>query len=142
MLPISELRGAIPLGINLGFTPESSTIISIVSNAIIVPILLLIIRPLFTRLKYIRNFKNLIERYESRAANKIKNYRKYRLMGLFLLVAVPLPTTGVYTGCVAAVIMNIQYKNALAAIVGGVVVAGIIMYLLSLGFLGGMALMG
>jgi len=137
VMPISELRGAIPLGISLGLSPEISMFYSILGNSIIVPVLLLIIRPLFTEVKRIRMFRNAISRFESRAANKIKHYRKYRLIGLYLLVAIPLPTTGVYTGCVAAVIMNIRFRNALGAIVAGVVSAGLIVYLVSIGFIMG-----
>lgn len=129
--PISELRGAIPLGISLGMSPEEATIISIFGNAIIVPILLLIVKPLFDKFRTIKAFASLVEKFESRAANKIKGYRKFRLLGLYILVAVPLPTTGVYTGCVAATVMNIKFKNALLAIVAGVFTSGFIVYNLS-----------
>lgn len=129
--PISELRGSIPLGISLGMSPEQATLISIFGNAIIVPILLLITRPLFDKIRTIKAFTNLIHRYEERAANKVKNYRKYRLLGLYILVAIPLPTTGVYTGCVAATVMNIKFKNALFAIVMGVLTSGTIVYYIS-----------
>lgn len=135
MAPISELRGAIPLGVSLGLSPLNATIISILGNGLIVPILLLILNPLFYYFKSMRLFKTAIEKIESRAAGKIKNYRKYRLFGLFILVAIPFPTTGVYTGCVAANIMKIKYKNALWAILSGVVVAGIIVFLLTTGML-------
>lgn len=129
--PISELRGAIPLGISLGMTPEEATIISVFGNAIIVPVLLLIVKPLFDKFRTVRLFTSFVEKFESRAANKIKNYRKYRLFGLYILVAIPLPTTGVYTGCVAATVMNIKFKNALIAIVAGVFTSGFIVYNLS-----------
>lgn len=129
--PISELRGAIPLGISLGMTPEQATLISVFGNAIIVPILLLITKPLFDKVRTIKAFTNLIHRYEERAANKVKNYRKYRLLGLYILVAIPLPTTGVYTGCVAATVMDIKFKNALFAIVMGVFTSGTIVYYIS-----------
>ena len=129
--PISELRGAIPLGISLGMSPEEATIISIFGNAIIVPVLLLIVKPLFDKFRTIRFFTSFVEKFESRAANKVKNYRKFRLLGLYILVAIPLPTTGVYTGCVAATVMNIKFKNALIAIVAGVFTSGFIVYNLS-----------
>ncbi|MGB3368818.1 MAG: small multi-drug export protein [Acidaminobacteraceae bacterium] len=129
--PISELRGAIPLGISLGMTPEEAAIISIFGNAIIVPILLLIIKPLFDKFRAIKLFTSFVEKFESRAAKKVKSYRKFRLLGLYILVAVPLPTTGVYTGCVAATVMNIKFKNALIAIVAGVFTSGFIVYSLS-----------
>lgn len=135
MTPISELRGAIPLGVSLGLSPLNSTIISIIGNGAIVPVLLVILDPILNYFKGLRIFKSTVEKIESRAAKKIKNYRKYRLLGLFILVAIPFPTTGVYTGCVAANIMKINFKNALFAIISGVVVAGIIVFLLTSGVL-------
>jgi len=131
MVPISELRGAIPLGISLGITPLNSLLIALVGNLAIVPVLLLIVRPLFTYFKSLRALRNWVNAYEERAAKKMKHYRRYRLIGLFLLVAVPIPTTGVYTGVVAANVLKIDFRNAWLAISAGVVVAGVLVYLLS-----------
>lgn len=132
MMPISELRGAIPLGINLGMEPMNSFILSVIGNLIIVPILLLIVRPIFTYFKTLKRVRDWINKYEERAAGKVKNYRKFRLLGLFLLVAVPVPTTGVYTGVVAANVLQIRFKNAWLAISLGVISAGVIVYMISL----------
>lgn len=132
MMPISELRGAIPLGINLGMEPMNSFILSVIGNLIIVPILLLIVRPIFTYFKTLKRFREWINKYEERAAIKVKSYRKFRLLGLFLLVAIPIPTTGVYTGVVAANVLQIKFKNAWSAISLGVIVAGVIVYMISL----------
>lgn len=136
MLPISELRGAIPLGISLGLSPEMSALLGIAGNMAIVPILLFLINPLFHNLRKIDSLCKLINRYEAKASHRIKQYRKYRLWGLFLLVAIPIPTTGVYTGCVAATVLNIRYKAALGAISAGVLVAGVLVYLISSGIVG------
>lgn len=133
MLPIIELRGAIPLGIGLGMTPIKATIISIFGNSLIVPILLVIINPLFTYFKKLDKLRGFVTKYEERATKKMENYRKYRMVGLFLLVAIPLPMTGVYTGCVAAIITKVTFKHSCMAIIAGVISAGIIVYLLSNG---------
>lgn len=132
MMPISELRGAIPLGISLGMSPVDSTLISVLGNLLIIPFLMLILKPMFTYFKTIVRFRDWINKFEERAAHKMKNYRKFRLIGLFLLVAIPIPTTGVYTGVVAANVLKIRFKNAWFAISIGVVTAGIIVYLLSI----------
>ncbi len=132
MMPIAELRVAIPLGISLGMSPVSSALISVFGNLLIIPILMLILKPMFTYFKTIVKFRDWINKFEERAANKMKNYRKFRLIGLFLLVAIPIPTTGVYTGVVAANVLKIRFKNAWFAIPIGVVTAGIIVYLLSI----------
>ncbi len=133
--PVIELRGAIPFGVTLEFTVFKSLILSLIGNMAIVPILLLIIEPLFKHFKRVKQLREWVERYESRAAHKISHYRGYRLIGLFLLVALPIPTTGAYTGCVAARVMKISFKNALLSIWAGVIVAGIIVYMVSAGTL-------
>ncbi len=132
MTPISELRGAIPLGISLGMSPINSALIALIGNLLIVPVLLLVLRPVFDYFKTIKQFRSWINRYEERAASKMKHYRKFRLIGLFLLVAIPIPTTGVYTGVVAANVLNINFRNAWLAISAGVITAGVIVYLISL----------
>ena len=132
MLPISELRGAIPLGINLGIEPINSFLLSVMGNLIIVPILLFVLHPIFTYFKTLRRFRDWINSYEERAAKKVKSYRKFRLLGLFLLVALPIPTTGVYTGVVAANVLKIKFKNAWIIISLGVVTAGVIVYMISM----------
>lgn len=136
MLPIAELRGAIPLGISLGLSPELSALLGIAGNMAIVPILLFLINPLFHNFRKIDSLCKLINRYEAKAADRIKQYRKYRLWGLFLLVAIPIPTTGVYTGCVAATVLDIRFKAALGAISAGVLMAGLLVYLISSGVVG------
>lgn len=131
MMPIVELRGAIPLGVGLGMTPINAALIAIIGNSLIVPILLLIITPLFAWFKMLKPFRGFFTRYEERAAKKIGRYKQYQLMGLFLLVAIPLPMTGAYTGCVAAVITKIKFRRAAPAIIAGVITAGCIVFLLT-----------
>lgn len=131
MMPVVELRGAIPLGVSLGFSTLHSTILAIIGNSVIVPVLLFIIEPLFAHMKRLEQFRGFVERLEVRAASKVQNYRKYRLLGLFILVAIPVPTTGVYTGCIAAVILRIRPRNASMAIIAGVVAAGAIVFMVT-----------
>lgn len=131
MMPIVELRGAIPLGVGLGMSPMKAAVIAILGNSLIVPILLLIVTPLFEHFKKLKAFRGFFTRYEERAAKKIDHYREYRLIGLFLLVAIPLPMTGAYTGCVAAVITKISFKRAAPVIIAGVITAGCIVYVLT-----------
>ncbi len=131
MMPVVELRGAIPLGVSLGMTPFNAAVIAVIGNSFIVPILLLIITPLFNHFKKLSALRGFVNRYEERAAKKIHKYRQYRLLGLFLLVAIPLPMTGAYTGCVAAVLTKVSFKKASMAIIAGVITAGFIVYILS-----------
>lgn len=131
MMPVVELRGAIPLGVSLGFSTLHSTVLAVIGNAVIVPILLVIIEPLFSHLKKLEQLRGFVERLEARAAGKVQHYRKYRLLGLFILVALPVPTTGVYTGCIAAVILRVRPRNAAAAIIAGVVAAGVLVFMVT-----------
>lgn len=129
--PISELRGAIPLGISMGFSPLHSTLLSIIGNCIPVPFLLLLLRPIFSALEDVKIIGNIIRWVKNRTLKKSKNIIKYSVLGLFILVAIPIPSTGAYTGCVAATLFNIRFKYAFSAIILGVITAGIIVLFLS-----------
>ncbi len=133
--PVSELRGAIPYGVSQGLPLIEVALLAILGNMLVVPILLLIIEPLFTYLKTIKRLRSWVEKYENRAVRKVANYRKYRFWGLVLLVGIPLPTTGVYTGVVAARMLNMRFKTALMANWLGVLMSGTIVTLFTAGIL-------
>ena len=131
-MPISELRGAIPLGISLGLSPIHSTIISILGNMAIVPILLKILMPIMNYFEKTILFSKTIGWIKRRTLKKTRTtIKKYSLLGLFILVAIPIPTTGAWTGCVAASLLKLDYKNSLFAILAGVFVAGLIVSAIS-----------
>ncbi|NMB07084.1 MAG: small multi-drug export protein [Tissierellia bacterium] len=131
-MPLSELRGAIPLGISLGFSPLHSTILSLIGNMMIVPILLKILNPIMNYFEKTFIFSKTIGWIKRRTLRKTKDtIIKYRLLGLFILVAIPIPTTGAWTGCIAASLLKIDYKNALFVILAGVLVSGLIVFTLS-----------
>lgn len=133
--PIAELRGAIPLGVTLGFTAFESLLLSLIGNLIIIPPVLRLIEPLFTHFKKLDSLRGWISRIEERTAGKMKHYREYRLLGLFILVAIPFPGTGAYTGCLAARMLKIGFVNAWLVISGGVLTAGVVVYALTAGIL-------
>jgi uncharacterized membrane protein len=130
-VPVFELRGAIPLGISLGFSPLHSTVLSIIGNIIPVPFLLILLKPVFNYFEKTKAFGGIINWIKRRTIKRSEKVRKYKVLGLFLLVAIPLPTTGAWTGCLAANLFNIDFKHAFPAIVLGVITAGIIMLTLS-----------
>ncbi len=133
MMPIVELRGGIPLGVSLGLPVWAAFIASMIGNlAVVMPLML------FTRrvLEWIRSFPKLrifCDRIEKRAHIKGRIVRKYAIPGLFLLVAIPLPGTGAWTGALVATILDLRVKRAFPAIMLGVFVAGIIIALLTYG---------
>ncbi|MBV1756760.1 MAG: small multi-drug export protein [Dethiosulfatibacter sp.] len=132
MMPISELRGSIPLGISLGLPPIEVFIISVVGNILPVPILLKVFKPIIRYIARTRVFRRpagYILRKVDKGSEKVL---KYELFGLFLLVAIPIPTTGVWTGCGVASFLKLDYKKSLLMISLGVITAGIIVMSLSL----------
>ncbi len=135
MTPVSELRGAIPYGVINGLPLIEVALIAVLGNMLIVPVLLLITEPLFTYLKTFSKLRHWVEKYENRAARKVANYRKYRFLGLVLLVGIPIPTTGVYTGVIASRVLNMNFKTALFANWLGVMMSGTIVTLITAGII-------
>ena len=129
--PIFELRAAIPGALALGYSPLHSFILGVVGNMLPVPILLMILRPMLDYFGESKYFGKIIIWIKRRTLRKSKKIEKYSLIGLFLLVAIPLPTTGAWTGCIAATLFNIRFKYSFLAILAGVICAGIIVVLLS-----------
>ncbi len=133
MLPIFELRGGIPVGINLFNMPWYSVVpIAIVGNMIPVFPILLLLRPLSKFLSRIKLFRIFFEWLFERTRSKSTIIERYKSIGLMLFVAIPLPVTGAWTGSVAAFLFNIKFQNAIVSILFGVFIAAIIVTTLSL----------
>ncbi|MBQ1351450.1 MAG: small multi-drug export protein [Oscillospiraceae bacterium] len=124
MVPVVELRGAIPLGLSLGLSPFEAYIISAVGNMLPVPFIILLTRLIFEWLRKTAWWGKKIEWLEKKAHLKGRLIQKYRLLGLALLVAIPLPGTGAWTGALVAALFEIRLRTALPVILGGVLVAG------------------
>ena len=133
MVPVLELRAAIPLGVRLGLSPLMSLLVSVVGNMIPVPFIILLIRRVFALLRRVPWFEKLVIRIEERAHIKGELVQKSRVPGLILLVAVPLPGTGAWTGALVAALLEIRMRNALPAILLGVLIAGGIVLALTCG---------
>lgn len=133
-MPIIELRGAIPVGISLGLSPIHATVISFIGSMIPVPFILFTIRPIFNYLKKTKMFKTLIHKLTDRSINNNGGrIQKYGAWGLILIVAIPLPGTGVWSGSLAAALLNIRFKWAFPAILTGNLIAAIAIMILSNG---------
>ena len=128
MVPVLELRGAIPVGVAAGLSPLAACAIAVLGNMVPVPFILLLIRRIFDWLRGTR-FGPKIDWLERRAHLKGRVVRKYRLPGLIILVAIPLPGTGAWTGALAAAFLDMPLRRALPSIFLGVVTAGLIMTL-------------
>ena len=134
MLPIVELRGAIPFGVALGVDWRLVYFLSVIGNIIPAPFIILFFRPIIEYLENTKLFGTLASKIKNRANSKIKSVNKYKMLGLFLFVAIPLPGTGAWTGAAAAALMKMRLKHSLLAIVAGVLTAGILMMGISFGF--------
>ena len=135
MVPVLELRGAIPFGLALGLPAGLVYVISVIGNLIPVPAIMLCIRTVFRWLRRRPWWGEKIDRLEKRAHLKGRMVRKYRIPGLILLVAIPLPGTGAWTGALVATLFDIRIGVALPAILAGVLIAGGIMTAVSCGVL-------
>jgi uncharacterized membrane protein len=130
-LPIIELRGAIPVGMSLGMSPAHATIISFIGSMIPVPFILFTIRPIFNYLKKTKLFKKLVHKLTDKSLNKSGNIQKYGAWGLLVFVAIPLPGTGVWSGSLAAALLDMRFKWAFPAILVGNLIAAVIIMGLS-----------
>ncbi len=136
MVPVAELRGAIPYGAALEIPFWSNFIISIVGNMLPIPFIVLFVRKIFDWLKTKRLFKGFADWSEKHVMGKQSIISKYEIIGLVILVAIPLPGTGAWTGAMLAGLLGMRLKNALPAIFAGVIIAAIIVAGVSYGFIG------
>jgi len=134
MIPVVELRGAIPAGTAAGLEPWEAFILACAGNMIPVPFIIMFARRLLIilRRKY-KKLNNFILSIQNRAKDKAQVVRDYEMAGLILLVAIPLPGTGAWTGALVAAIMKLDLKYAVTSIGIGVLIAGCIVMGLTYG---------
>ena len=135
MIPVVELRGAIPVGVAAGLPPAVACVTAILGNLLPVPFIMLLARRVFNWLRDTRLFGPKIVWLERRAHLKGRIVRKYRLPGLVVLVAIPLPGTGAWTGALVASLLDIRLRSALPAILLGLIIAGGITTAVTLGLI-------
>ncbi|MDR7871546.1 MAG: small multi-drug export protein [Tissierellaceae bacterium] len=133
MLPLIEVRGAIPVGIALGMSPLHATILAFLGSVIPVPFILFTIRPIFAYLRKTRTFRKLVNNIAKKSMEKSLDIQKYGYIGLFLFVAIPLPGTGVWSGSLIASLLNMRIKYAFPTILLGNLVASTVIMVLSFG---------
>ena len=133
MVPVLELRGAIPVGVAGGLPVLIAMLIAVIGNLVPIPILIVFTRRVFDWLKTKGKIKTFVEKLEAKAAVKSEIVHKYEWWGLCILVAIPLPGTGAWTGALVAAVLGMRLKKAMPAILVGVVIAGIIVTSLTYG---------
>ena len=135
MIPIIELRGAIPMGAVFGLPWWQSYILSVVGNMLPVPIILLFVKAVINRMgkSKVKFFNKVADFLNKRVEKRRGQIEKYSFWGVCLFVAVPLPVTGAWTGSLVAAMIDMKFWKALLSCLFGVMIAGVIMTLISYG---------
>ena len=134
MVPVVELRGAIPYGVIAGLSVPAAFIIAVIGNLVPIPFLVVFTRKVFEWLRTKSEWlDSIVRKLEAKAEKKKDVVLKYEFRGLVLLVAIPLPGTGAWTGALVAAMMNMRLKRAMPAIILGVILAGVIVTTLTYG---------
>ena len=134
LIPVIELRGGIPVGTALGLNIWQSFISAVIGNMIPIPFILLFLTKIFELMrKYVPVFERFITFLERKAEKNSDLVKKYERLGLFILVAIPLPGTGAWTGALVASLLELKFKDSLLTIFYGVLAAGVIVTLVTSG---------
>ena len=142
MVPLVELRGAVPIGAAMGMNFVEVLIICIIGNLVPIPFIILFGNKLFAWFRRTRLFAKLFGKIETKLRGKMGKVTKYEKWGLFFFVAIPLPGTGAWSGAAIAVLLEMKMREAFWSIFFGVVTAGVIMALGSYGVFGAVSLLG
>lgn len=135
MLPIVELRGAIPVGAAFGLPIWQAALISIIGNCLPVPFIIAFIRVI---MDWLRTKSSKMEHFvlwleKKGTGPNAEKIRKAEFWGLMMFVAIPLPGTGAWTGALIAAMLDIRMRRALPAIIVGVLIAAVIVSLATAG---------
>lgn len=135
MLPVIELRGGLPYGVGFGLKPLEAFLASVLGNLLPIPFVLWLLSDF---LKWLKKGNSIFARFaqwlENKAYKNQKTIEKYASLGLIILVAIPLPGTGAWTGAIVATVLGMNRKLAFPMICLGVIIAGIIVLGISYGF--------
>lgn len=131
-VPIFELRFSIPYGILLLEMPYLNTyILAVIGSMIPTPFILKLIPSILEWMKGTKTFGKLGTWIYNHGIKKSKSLEKYTFWGLVIFIGIPLPGTGVWTGCLAAALIGMDFKKGVIAALLGTMIAGLAMVLLS-----------
>ncbi len=132
VVPISELRGAIPFAVANGISPVTAYFFAVFFNALVGPIVFIFLNSfhkLFSRMSwYNRIFESFVDRTRLKVEDKIN---RFGYLGVALFVAIPLPITGAWTGTLGAWIFGLQKRKTILAVILGVSISGLIVSLIT-----------
>lgn len=131
MLPIVELRGGIIAAKLMAIPLITAYPICVIGNILPIPFILIFLNKIFAFLRRFPVFDKVLNFIDRKAEKNKEKVEKYKMLGLFLFVAIPLPGTGAWTGALVANALNMPFKKSFPSIFFGVIGAGIIMSVLS-----------
>ncbi|MGD9118280.1 MAG: small multi-drug export protein [Dehalococcoidia bacterium] len=137
-LPVLELRGALPVAINILHIPWYwSFLLVIIGNLLPVPFILLFLESVAKGISRLDSGKRLVDWLFRRTRKRGRIIERYERIGLTLFVAIPLPFTGAWTGSIAAFLFGLKFYRSLLLIFFGIIIAAVIVTILCLlGWLG------
>lgn len=134
MVPVVELRGAVPIAYGNGVNIWVAVAVSVIGNLVPVPFIIIFIRKIFELIRrFMPRLDGLVTKLENRAKSKSDVVMRYAFWGLFILVAIPLPGTGAWTGALVAAMLDMRLRSAFPAIALGVIAAGIVVAFITCG---------
>ena len=141
VLPISELRGGLPVAVNYAIKNDLSVwpifLLIILVNILVIFFIFFFLDFLHLSFMKIRCYRKTFDFFLERTRKKVrkveKDMKNYGYLALAIFVAIPLPATGAWTGCLIAWILGLDRKKSILAISAGVLAAGIIILIVSLG---------
>ena len=144
MVPVIELRGAIPLGWATNIPWWLTYLLAVVGNMLPVPFILLLIRQVLTvmekmPIKFVRAFAAWLRRKAEKNTDKIQ---RFGFWGLCFFIAIPLPVTGAWTGSLVAATIRMNFWRAMLSALLGVMIAGVVVTLICLGVSSGIEWLG
>ena len=132
MLPLTELRGAIPIGIAMDLNPIAVYIASVIGSTIVSIPLIFTFRHILNFFRNIDIFLPLVKKVDSKIESGMKRLKSISILGIILFVGIPLPTTGTWTAAAIASILKMRIKTSLLGVLIGNMMSGIIVSLISL----------
>lgn len=134
--PILEVRGGMIVAKLLGMNPYLALFLGIFGNLLPIPFLIFLLKPVFKWMRKWKAFEKIVTYLENKAYKKKDKIEKYQFWGILLLVAIPLPGTGAWTGCLVSSVFDVPKKISILACSLGVICASLIMWVISFGVLG------
>ncbi len=137
LMPILELRGGLIAASLMDMPMWRAFLVCLIANILVIPLVLFLMESIMNLLSKWKPLGKLINWFKEKTLKKKSTIEKYGYLGIMLFVAVPLPGSGAWTGCLLAILLGLDKKKSFLAALLGVFIAGIIMLIFSYGILKG-----